>query len=291
MMATVSKICPSTDGTLIYAEASGDPTNPSVVFAHGFLQSGIVFDKLFSDTRMLDKLYLVRYDMRGHGRSGKPSSPEGYASALFAADFSAVAKAFSLNMPVFVGWSAGASIPSDICSHISPVPISGAIAICGSLCMLDATKAFKPKLVDFLPKFMQPDSVATALSVRIEAVDHMFADPDNVPFAVKAAWFGNTLMQSPEITRAIMTGHQPDRTKLVELGAQGFPAMVIYATGDLVTDGRLTAEDARPHFTDLEVVEIQGGSHAPFYDNVDETLGHILSFCLRVFAQDSKARS
>ncbi|KAJ7503180.1 alpha/beta-hydrolase [Mycena galericulata] len=289
-MATVSKFCSSTDGTLIYAEASGDPSNPSVVFAHGFLLSGIVFDNLFSDTRVLDKLYLVRYDVRGHGRSGKPSSPEDYASALYAADFSAVAKAFSLEMPVFVGWSAGAPIACDICAHISPVPISGAIAICGSLCTVGASKAVKPKLFELVPKFTTSDTT-TFLSARVDFIDVMFSDPDNVPFPVKAAWVGSTVMQNPEITKAILAGHQPDQKKLVELGARGFPAMVLYGTDDQILDGRVAAADARPHFTNLEVVAIEEGSHTPFYDNLDETLDHILSFCLRVFAQGSGPRS
>lgn len=47
----------------------------------------------------------VRYDARGHGRSGKPSDAEAYASAHYAEDFLAVAHAFRLNKPVFVGWS------------------------------------------------------------------------------------------------------------------------------------------------------------------------------------------
>jgi pimeloyl-ACP methyl ester carboxylesterase len=59
MPASVSTLCLSSDGTPIYAEASGNPANPSVVFAYGFALSGIVFDKLFSDPRMLEKLYLV----------------------------------------------------------------------------------------------------------------------------------------------------------------------------------------------------------------------------------------
>ncbi|KAJ7033427.1 hypothetical protein C8F04DRAFT_957693 [Mycena alexandri] len=104
MSTTVSKPCSSSDGTLIYAEASGNLTNPSVVFAHGFALRGIVFDKLFSDPRMLDKFYLVRYDVRGNGRSGRPTAAAEYASSLYAADFSAVAKEFSLDKPVFVGW-------------------------------------------------------------------------------------------------------------------------------------------------------------------------------------------
>jgi Predicted hydrolases or acyltransferases (alpha/beta hydrolase superfamily) len=46
----------------------------------------------------------VRYDMRGHGRSGKPNTPKDHSSSLYADDFSTVAKAFSLVKPVFVGW-------------------------------------------------------------------------------------------------------------------------------------------------------------------------------------------
>lgn len=47
----------------------------------------------------------VRYDMRGHGRSDKPTSPDAHTSVRYAQDFSAVSRAFSLDKPVFVGWS------------------------------------------------------------------------------------------------------------------------------------------------------------------------------------------
>jgi pimeloyl-ACP methyl ester carboxylesterase len=121
MPAPILKLLLSSDGTPIYAEASGNPANPSIVFAHRFALSRVVFDKLFSDPQMLKKLYLVstsqmylkynsfnasqvRYDFHGHRRSGKPNSAEGYASSLYAADFAAVAAGFSLHMPVFVGW-------------------------------------------------------------------------------------------------------------------------------------------------------------------------------------------
>ncbi|KAJ7143509.1 alpha/beta-hydrolase [Mycena crocata] len=281
MSATVSKICPSTDGTLIYAEASGNPANPGVVFAHGFALSGVVFDELFSDTRMLDKLYLVRYDVRGHGRSGKPTDATGYASSLYAADFSAVAKAFSLNMPVFVGWSASAPIPCDICSHISPAPISGVIAMSGALCAATAEKTLKPKLLQMIAGLCSFDAT-TALDTRSAFVDAVFSDPSKVPFAVKAAWVGSAALQTPDVTTAIMAGHRLDQTKLVELGAQGFPAMILYGTEDQFQDGRIVTAETRPHFTNLEVVEIKGGSHSVFYDNLDEAVGHIVAFCLRV---------
>lgn len=46
----------------------------------------------------------VRYDMRGHGRSGKPDSMENYSPQLYANDFLAVSRAFDLKNPTYVGW-------------------------------------------------------------------------------------------------------------------------------------------------------------------------------------------
>ncbi|KAK7033824.1 AB hydrolase-1 domain-containing protein [Favolaschia claudopus] len=292
MATSKSKFCPSSDGTLIYASATGTPTNPSIVFAHGFALSGIVFDRLFADERMLGALYLassisfhnslrVRYDVRGHGRSGKPTTPEGYASAFYAADFAAVVEKFGLHMPVFVGWSAGAPIISDICTHISPVPLRGAIAMSGALCVATSANTLKPKLIDLFQRLHSNDA-HTAFTTRTEFVDACFACPEEVPTEVKAAWIGCTVLQTPDIVEAIDRGHRPDQGQLVELGKEGFPAMVLYGSEDELQDGRVVAEDARRYFRALEVVAIEGGSHAVFYDNLEETVERIVGFCERV---------
>lgn len=42
--------------------------------------------------------------MRGHGRSGKPDTADGHLSHLYADDYAAVAAAFGLKKPIFVGW-------------------------------------------------------------------------------------------------------------------------------------------------------------------------------------------
>jgi hypothetical protein len=42
----------------------------------------------------------------------------------------------------------------------------------------------------------------------------------------------------------------------------------------------VAAVEAQPYFPDLEVAAIEGGSHSVFYVNLDETVGHILAFCL-----------
>jgi pimeloyl-ACP methyl ester carboxylesterase len=49
----------------------------------------------------------IRYDLRGHGRSGKPEVPEAHTGKRYAEDFAAVCMAFGLVKPVFAGWSWG----------------------------------------------------------------------------------------------------------------------------------------------------------------------------------------
>ena len=55
----VCKTVRSSDDTLIYAEAIGNPKKPHVVFVHGISLSGAVFDNLFADECLLDSLYMV----------------------------------------------------------------------------------------------------------------------------------------------------------------------------------------------------------------------------------------
>ena len=97
----------SPDGTVIYADAIGNPKMPHLVFVHGLSLSTVVFDCIFSDPRYTASQYLVRYDTRGHGRSGKPRNAEADASERFAQDFATVVQAFDLKRLTIVGWSLG----------------------------------------------------------------------------------------------------------------------------------------------------------------------------------------
>jgi pimeloyl-ACP methyl ester carboxylesterase len=53
---------------------------------------------------MADMCPQVAYDLRGHGRSGKPTTSAGYLSNLFAEDFANVVREFGLDSPIYVGW-------------------------------------------------------------------------------------------------------------------------------------------------------------------------------------------
>jgi pimeloyl-ACP methyl ester carboxylesterase len=64
---------------------------------------------VFSPERCFHKFLIllflqVRYDTRGHGRSGKPETEEGFEQARYAEDFQAIVKEYKLNNPIYVGW-------------------------------------------------------------------------------------------------------------------------------------------------------------------------------------------
>jgi len=49
----------SPDGTKIWAEATGNPNKPAVVFVPGFSCSSLAFNKQWSDPSMTENLYMV----------------------------------------------------------------------------------------------------------------------------------------------------------------------------------------------------------------------------------------
>lgn len=56
---STSQLVSSSDGAKIYADCVGDAANPAIVFVHGFLFSGSVFDRIFSDPKYSESFYLV----------------------------------------------------------------------------------------------------------------------------------------------------------------------------------------------------------------------------------------
>jgi pimeloyl-ACP methyl ester carboxylesterase len=97
----------SAGGTMLSGDAQGDPEAPEILFIHGLRQSRLSWEKLFADPALAG-FRLVRFDLRGHGDSGKPAAPAAYAEAgRWAEDVSAVMMATGLRRPVVVGWSLG----------------------------------------------------------------------------------------------------------------------------------------------------------------------------------------
>ncbi|WP_377805786.1 alpha/beta hydrolase [Azospirillum sp. A29] len=97
----------SSDGTVLTGDAQGDPQAPEILFVHGLRQSRLSWDRQFADPALAG-FRLVRFDLRGHGDSDKPASPDAYRDAdRWAEDLAAVIAGTGLRRPVLVGWSLG----------------------------------------------------------------------------------------------------------------------------------------------------------------------------------------
>ncbi|KAF4597615.1 hypothetical protein EYR40_008077 [Pleurotus pulmonarius] len=235
---TTSKIVISADGTQIYADATGDPEKQSIVFVHGLALSSIVFDRLFANKRLAD-YHLVRYDMRGHGRSDKPATADAHTSIRYSQDFAAVVNAFGLKKPIFVGWSPGGNPGLNLA--ILPIIAS-------------------PVLLGELPGFTANDNVTAALATRQPFIDGLFQDPAQVDFRLKAEYLGQTVVQSPAISALVSTRSQ-DLTKLFAAGEASFPCSVL-----------------APHFGDKLFVSKVPGGHALFDDNPEGLIDQLMWF-------------
>ena len=62
------------DGPTISAQDWGNPTGPEIVFIHGFSQSHLSWIKQVTG-ELANDFHMVTYDLRGHGNSDKPLSP------------------------------------------------------------------------------------------------------------------------------------------------------------------------------------------------------------------------
>lgn len=94
------------DGTRIRFEESGE--GPALVLVHGSGLSSSIW-RGFGYTKALRSNYRVlALDLRGHGRSGKPSREEDYRMDLVVADVLAVLDAAGVDSAHYFGYSFGA---------------------------------------------------------------------------------------------------------------------------------------------------------------------------------------
>ncbi|KAG6884147.1 hypothetical protein C0993_000944 [Termitomyces sp. T159_Od127] len=283
-LVLTSKVVESKDGTTIFAEACGDHSKPHIVFVHGFACAATAFDRLFCLSHFQKNFYLVRYDARGHARSGKPINEEAYDSARYAEDFDAVCEAFNVSKPFYAGWSLAGAIAADICAAHNPVPIRGiiwlgALPYMGDVMPIVAT----PLVLSFLPGMCSPETPSEALSQRIDFCHTLVAPQilSEVPFADMASWIGAATHLLPECAK-LLIGRSHDPTRLKEEGAQGLPLCIIHGADDIQISGKDVIEQMEPQFKDCESHLLPGIGHILFWEDPEQVAGIIEKFVTRV---------
>lgn len=98
------------DGVMLHVQSSGPKTGPPVVFAGSLGTSLEMWDPILP---FLPKgLRIIRYDMRGHGRSDVPDAP--YTMGQLVSDAEAVCDAMNVRDALFVGLSVGGMVAQGL---------------------------------------------------------------------------------------------------------------------------------------------------------------------------------
>ncbi|KXN82162.1 hypothetical protein AN958_02971 [Leucoagaricus sp. SymC.cos] len=185
-----SRFVTSADGTQIYTDAIGNRFSnaPAVIMIPGFSMVKAAFDAIFNDSQWTSNAFLVRYDPRGHGKSGKPASEEAWESCRISEDFEAVCKEFGVTRAFVMGWSLGSSHFVDIATHNTSVAISGFICVGGVPWVDQAT----------ILRISTPESLSL-LTTQIGEVDTFQESCLNF-----VNWLSDRI--SPELYRSLLEG-------------------------------------------------------------------------------------
>jgi len=279
----------SKDGTQLWAEAKGNPSNPHLVWIHGYLLSSLVFNKHFEDEAYLSNFYMVRYDMRGLGRSDKPLDPASYESKKFADDFDAVVQAFNLHKPFVAGWSYGGSIGADIYAYHGHGYISGYIYFASFYGMGTTRQFTRPIAVDFFPKIFQDSNVTMYHESENKFIDSLVADPSLLSFETRMLWFSLAGL-IPQPVKRILLLREQDTTRLFDEGGPSLPVLYVEGSKDAILDNAGVVELFRPRFKKLEVLTLPNAGHMVFLDEYEEVRERMLQFVSNVVSDERQER-
>ncbi|MFC0435007.1 SDR family oxidoreductase [Kutzneria buriramensis] len=90
----------TSDGVKLAVYEQGDPAKPTVLLVHGYPDTHLMWNDVAA--RLVEDFHVVSYDTRGAGKTGKPSTVDGYRLEHLAHDLIAVADAVSPDRPVHV---------------------------------------------------------------------------------------------------------------------------------------------------------------------------------------------
>ncbi|EKM52165.1 uncharacterized protein PHACADRAFT_262673 [Phanerochaete carnosa HHB-10118-sp] len=286
-MVTINKEAVSADGTRIYAEAAGDPSNPALVCMHGFTGTSFTFHKQLANPQLLRHVFVIAYDLRGNGRSDKPEDAAAYAGERVAEDFRAVCEAFGVVRPVALGWSLGAIVILDILNHLPPGYIRGAVYSGGPALTRPLHNTFMSTwLQTTLPPLLGSSDATVVARATVEFLDGCFGHPrTDMTYEQRMRWLGE-IMFAPPPTRVVYEAvtRERDTTHFLER-MRDVPLLVLQGTEDMHVDVhklKATFDELFSGKKDYEFVWMEGIGHCVAWEKAEEHDELIVRFMKRL---------
>jgi non-heme chloroperoxidase len=154
----------SRDGVELLVAQRGPRDAQAIVLIHGLGFSHEVWQRQW-ESELGQRFHLIAYDLRGHGRSARPTEASAYQEGdRWAQDLEAVLTATQAKRPIVVGWSLGGLVVAHY------LRVFGDEAL-GGLVLVDAVTKLSPEVFapgnqQYLAGLSDPDDGKRAAATR-----------------------------------------------------------------------------------------------------------------------------
>jgi non-heme chloroperoxidase len=248
----------SSDGTFLAGEAQGDPQAREILFIHGLRQSRLSWDRQFADKTLAD-FRMVRFDLRGHGDSDKPTALDAYSDAdRWADDVAAVIAEAGLRRPVLVGWSLGGFVAGAYLRKYGGAKVAG-------FNLVDAVTRLSPDLLTSLAGTFTKTTTSHDLAERAAATaEFLFVCFHRLPTGIELQ---RMLIINGMTPRAVNEGFVKTKTTDLEPLFQNFagPILLTHGKHDRLVRTTMSQRIRAIHGNSRLSIFANSG-HSPFYE-------------------------
>jgi len=268
------------DGVPLNLVTAGDPADPAIVLIHGIGQSHYSFVHQL-DSDLARDFYLVTFDLRGHGASGKPWGPEAYGTRAWAGDVAAVLDASRARQPVVVAWSYGTLVLMDYVrlygtARLGGINLTGAT---GGVTEFRTPPPDDPRMTRYaeIRRLQMSDDFADRSRAAERMVDLLTAEPVPEPYR---GIFMDAGFMMPLYARRAMLDRSFDNLDLVDTLGE-LPVLISIGSEDnpfLTEDGRRLAE----RYDTVRFSAYVGAGHSVFFEKAQRFNAELRTFAARV---------
>jgi non-heme chloroperoxidase len=262
----------------LFVEENGDPTNPAILWIHGYCQCRLSWDEQFQNEELASKFHMVRLDLRGHGLSDKLADPTAFQdSKIWAEDIRAVISTLRLSKPVLAGWSYGGFIICDYIRYYGQENLGGLIFVAAATEMGrdEANALLGAEFLQLVPGFFSTDYAtgSAALQQFIGMATYEELDPHTFYYLV-----GFNSMTLPA-SRQGMFMRELNNGAVLE--AIKIPSLIIQGNDDRVVLSASSDNIAR-HIPHASRVDYDHCGHVAFLEVAEQFNRDVVAFMQRV---------
>jgi len=262
----------------LFVEENGDPTNPAILWIHGYCQCRLCWDEQFQNEELASKFHMVRLDLRGHGLSDRLGDPAAFQdSKIWAEDIRAVISTLRLSKPVLAGWSYGGFIICDYIRYYGQENLGGLIFVAAATEMGrdEANALLGAEFLHLVPGFFSTDYAtgSAALQQFIGMATYEELDPHTFYYLV--GFNSMTLPASRQgmFMRELNNGAILDAIKI--------PSLIIQGNDDRVVLPASSGNIAR-HIPHASRVDYDHCGHVAFLEVPEQFNRDVVAFMQRV---------